>query len=53
MNYKEKDGKYIFEKEGVYFSLTLDQVKEMHALTKEIKASAAFDKMVKSMEQDK
>jgi len=29
---KEKDGKYIFSKGGVYFGLTYDQVRQMKKL---------------------
>lgn len=29
MRYTEKNGKYIFEQDGVFFAMTLEQVREM------------------------
>lgn len=37
MKYEIKNGKYIFEKDGVYFSLTLEQVWLMSTFCNEIK----------------
>lgn len=36
MKYRRKHGKYIFEKEGVYYAMTRDQVSEMADLCGEI-----------------
>ena len=36
MNYEKKNGKYIFEKDGVFFALTPEQCEEMTALLVEI-----------------
>lgn len=36
MKYKKRAGKYVFEKDGVYFSLTPSQVYEMFRLLSDI-----------------
>ena len=36
MKYREKNGKWIFEKDGVFFSMTKDQLREMRRLCSEI-----------------
>lgn len=36
MKYREKNGKWIFEKDGVFFSMTKDQLREMRDLCIEI-----------------
>ena len=33
ISYEKRDSKYVFEKEGVYFALTRDQIDEMKLLT--------------------
>ena len=36
MNYEKQKDKYVFEKEGVYFALTLEQVDDMETTLAEI-----------------
>jgi len=36
MTYREKNGRYIFEKDGVFFAMTKDQLREMRRLCSEI-----------------
>ena len=44
LSYEEKNGKYIFSKEGVYFSLTEEQVKDMQTLCEWILDKLQFER---------
>ena len=40
MNYEKRDDKYVFEKGGVYFALTLEQIGDMAKTLAEIQKAA-------------
>lgn len=48
IKYTKKSEKYVFNKGGIYFSLTLEQVLEMEELLNEIRLNSQCTNMVKN-----